>query len=131
MMAPHRVRIVQILAAAVAFLFGVATLFAGGRVLLGSDPGYEVFRPLLIYNTAMGVAYLAAGITVWRSVNAGRYAAGAIFLLNLLVLVGILVVYRSGGAVAVESLRAMTLRTVVWLVLFMAVSWLGRYRTAA
>lgn len=131
MMAPHRVRIVQILAAAVAVLFGVATLVAGGRVLLGSDPGYEVFRPLLIYNTAMGVAYLAAGITIWRSVNAGRYAAGAIFLLNLLVLVGLLVVDRSGGAVAVESLRAMTLRTVVWLVLVLAVSWLGRSRTAA
>lgn len=131
MMTPHRVRIVQILAAAVAVLFGVATLFAGGRVLLGSDPGYEVFRPLLIYNTAMGVAYLAAGITVWRSVNAGGYAAGAIFLLNLLALVGILVVYRSGGAVAVDSLRAMTLRTVVWLVLFVAVSWLGRSRIAA
>lgn len=130
-MTPHRIRIVQILAATVAVVFGVVTLFAGGRVLLGSDPGYEVFRPLLIYNTAMGVAYLAAGITVWRSVNAGRYAAGAIFLLNLLVLVGILVVYRSGGAVAVDSLRAMTLRTVVWLVLFMAVSWLGRSRTAA
>jgi len=129
-MAPHRVRIVQILAAAVAVLFGVATLFAGGRVLLGSDPGYEVFRALLIYNTAMGVAYLAAGVTIWHSVNAGRYAARAIFLLNLLVLVGILVVDRSGGTVAVESLRAMTLRTIVWLVLFLAVSWLGRSRTA-
>jgi hypothetical protein len=130
-MTPHRARIVQILAAAVAVLFGVATLFAGGRVLLGSDPGYEVFRPLLVYNTAMGVAYLAAGITVWRNVNAGRYAAGAIFLLNLLALVGILMVYRSGGTVAVDSLRAMTLRTVVWLVLFVAVSWLGRSRIAA
>lgn len=130
-MAPRTVRIVQILAAAVAVLFGVATLFAGGRVLLGSDPGYEVFRPLLVYNTAMGVAYLAAGVTVWRSVNVGRYAAGAILLLNFLVLVGILVVYRSSGAVAVESLRAMALRTVVWLVLFLAVLWLGRSRAAA
>lgn len=130
-MAPRTVRIVQILAAAVAILFGVATLFAGGRVLLGSDPGYAVFRPLLIYNTAMGAAYLAAGVTVWRSVNVGRYAAGAIFLLNLLVLLGILVVYRSGGVVAVDSLRAMALRTVVWLALFLAVSWLNRSRTAA
>ena len=130
-MAPRTVRIVQILAAAVAILFGVATLVAGGRVLLGSDPGYAVFRPLLIYNSAMGVAYLAAGVTVWRSVNVGRYAAGAIFLLNLLVLLGILVVYRSGGVVAVDSLRAMTLRTVVWLALFLALSWLGRSRTAA
>jgi hypothetical protein len=124
-------RLVQAIVAAVAVLFGIATLFAGGRVLLGSDPGYEVFRPLLVYNTAMGVAYVAAGVTVWRSVNAGRHAAGAIVLLNLLVLVGILVIYRRGGAVAVDSLRAMTLRTVVWLVLFLGASWLARSRTPA
>jgi hypothetical protein len=130
MTAHHTIRIVQTIVTTVAVLFGVATLFAGGRVLLGSDPGYEVFRPLLIYNTAMGVAYLAAGVTVWRSVNSGRIAVGAIFLLNLLVLVGILVIYRSGGAVAVDSLGAMTLRTVVWLVLFLGASWL-RSRTAA
>ncbi len=72
MIADHTIRIVQTIVATVAVLFGFATLFAGGQVLLGSDPGYEVFRPLLIYNTAMGVAYLAAGVTVWRSVNAGR-----------------------------------------------------------
>lgn len=131
MTTPRTVRIVRIIATCIAVLFGVVTLFAGGRVLLGSDPGYEVFRPLLVYNTAMGVAYLAAGIAIWRSVNAGRYAAGAIFLLNLLVLVGIVVLYRSGGAVAVDSLRAMTLRTVVWLALFIAASWLARSRTAA
>ena len=131
MTTPRTVRIVRILAAGIAVLFGVATLLAGGRVLLGSDPGYEVFRPLLVYNTAMGVAYLAAGIAIWRSVNAGRYAAGVIFLLNLFVLVGIVVIYRSGGAVAVDSLRAMTLRTVVWLALFIAASWLARSRTAA
>lgn len=131
MTTPRTVRIVRILAAGIAVLFGVATLFAGSRVLLGSDPGYEVFRPLLVYNTAMGIAYLAAGIAIWRSVNAGRYAAGVIFLLNLLVLVGIVVIYGSGGGVAVDSLRAMTLRTVVWLALFITVSWLGRSRTAA
>jgi hypothetical protein len=125
------VRVMQLLAAAIAVLFGVATLFAGGRVLLGSDPGYVVFRPLLIYNTIMGVAYLAAGITIWRSLSVGKYAAGAIFLLNILVLLGIIVVYQSGGAVAVDSLGAMTLRTVVWLVLFLVASWLGRSRTVA
>ena len=130
MTTPRTVRIVRILAAGIAVLFGVATIFAGSRVLLGSDPGYEVFRPLLVYNTAMGVAYLAAGIAIWRSVNAGRYAAGVIFLLNLLVLVGIVVIYGSGGGVAVDSLRAMTLRTVVWLALFIAASWLARSRTA-
>lgn len=131
MIAAHTVRVVQSIATASAVLFGVATLVAGGRVLLGSDPGYEVFRPRLIYNTTMGVAYVVAGITIWRSFNSGRYAAGAIFLLNLVVLVAIIVVYHSGGPVAVDSLRAMTLRAVVWLVLFLAVSWLVRSRKAS
>ena len=120
----------QLLAAAIACLFGLATLFAGSRVLLGSDPGYMVFRPLLIYNTIMGVAYLAAGITIWRSLILGRYAAGAIALLNILALLGIILIYRSGGTVAVDSLGAMTIRTVVWLVLFLGTSWLSRSRTA-
>lgn len=128
MMTPRTTRIVQVSTATIAILFGIATLFAGGRVLLGSDPGYVVFRPLLIYNTAMSAAYLAAGVTIWRGIHAGRYAAGAIFLLNLLVLAGILVVYHGGGAVAVDSLRAMTFRTVVWLILFAAASWAARSR---
>ena len=126
-MPAHRIiRLVQVAAAIIAVLFGIATLIAGGRVLLGSDPGYEVFRPLLVYNTAMGVAYLMAGAALWRRASAGRNAAGAIFLLNLLVLAGILVVYATGSGVAVDSLRAMTLRTVVWLLLFLAAWWAAR-----
>lgn len=130
MIATYKVRTVQGIAAVGAVLFGTATLIAGGRVLLGSDPGYEVFRPLLIYNTTMGAAYVVAGVTIWRGFKPGMYAAGAIFLLNLVVLVAIIAVYRGGGHVAVDSLRAMTLRTVVWLVLFLATSWLVRSRTA-
>lgn len=126
-MPAHRiVRLVQVAAATIAVLFGIATLIAGGRVLLGSDPGYEVFRPLLIYNTAMGVAYLMAGAALWHRASAGRNAAGAIFLLNLLVLAGIVMVYAYGGGVAVDSLRAMTLRTLVWLLLFLAAWWAAR-----
>lgn len=127
----RKIRLVQVVAAAIAVLFGIATLFAGGRVLLGSDPGYEVFRPLLVYNTAMGVAYLAAGAALWRRASTGRNAAGTIFLLNLLVLAGILFVYDNGGGVAVDSLRAMSLRTVVWLLLFLAAWWAARSRAAA
>ncbi len=111
--------------AIVAMVFGLATLFAGGRVLLGVDPGYVVFRPLLIYNTTMGLAYLAAGVLLWTSLRHGQHAAATIFGLNLAVLVGIVILYRSGGGVAVDSLRAMTVRTVVWLGLFAAAAWLG------
>lgn len=120
--------------AIIALLFGLATLFAGGRVLLGTDPGYVVFRPLLIYNTAMGLAYLAAGLLLWTNLDQGRLAAATIFGLNLVVLVGIVTVYRGGGGVALESLRAMSVRTAAWLGLFAAAawfSWMGRRGSSA
>ena len=115
--------------AVVAVLFGIATLVAGGRVLLGADPGYVVYRPLLAYNTAMGVAYVAAGLLAWVDARRATYLAAAIFVLNGLVLGAIAWRYTHAGDVAVESLRAMTLRTGVWLVLFLAWAWPGRRRS--
>jgi hypothetical protein len=115
----------------VAILFGGATVLAGTRVLRGADPGYVVFRPLLMYNTAMGLAYLATGVMLWRNAIWGRYLAAAVFLLNLVVLVAVLLVYQGGGAVAMDSVRAMTLRTVVWLLLFLVASWVVRSSSGA
>jgi hypothetical protein len=119
-------RIVQGVLALVASLFGLVTIIAGARVLAGSHPGYIVFWPLLIYNTAMGVAYVAAGVIAWRKLERGKYAAAAIFALNLLVLGTIGYLYTAESSVAMESLRAMTLRTVVWLLLFLGLVWVGR-----
>jgi hypothetical protein len=119
----------QRIAAVVAVLFGLATLMAGGRVLAGySDPGYVVYQPLLIYNTAMGIAYVAAGALVWYDLQRGKYAALAIFILNLAVLADVVFLYTTGGDIAVESVRAMVLRTSVWLGLFLVLAWKSRSR---
>lgn len=123
---PRGEKSIQAILAAVAVLFGIATVAAGSRVLLGADPGYLVFRPLLIYNTVMGLAYIAAGIVAWRSIAKGRFAAAVIFTLNLIVLGGVVYLYATSAAVAVDSVRAMVLRTVVWLVLFAGLAWLSR-----
>ena len=122
---PRYVRIIQGVLALVAALFGLATIIAGTRVLSGSDPGYIVFRPLLIYNTAMGMAYVAAGVIAWRSLDRGKYAAATIFVLNFFVLCAIGYMYAMGSAVAIDSLLAMILRTVVWLVLFLGLAWMS------
>ena len=114
----------------VAVAFGLATIVAGGRVLGGADPGYVVFRPLLLFNTAMGGVYVAAGIVALRSLASGKLAAAGIFLLNLLVLGIIGYLYVAGSAVAIDSIRAMTFRTGVWLVLFLGLAWLDRGRHA-
>ncbi|MBP9653426.1 MAG: hypothetical protein KBE19_03470 [Rhodocyclaceae bacterium] len=123
-------RFVRRLCAGIAVAFGAVTLFAGGRVLLGADPGYTVFRPLLVFNTAMGAAYAAAGAAIWRDLAWGRNCAGAIFLLNLLALAAIAAVHFGGGAVAAQSLGAMSLRTVVWLLLFLVLARLARKGSA-
>jgi hypothetical protein len=119
-------RILQNMLALAAALFGLVTIVAGVRVLFGSHPGYIVFWPLLIYNTVRGVVYVIGGIIAWRDIERGRYAAAVIFVLNLLVLGAIGYLYVAGSSVAIESLRAMTLRTVVWLALFLGFAWLGR-----
>lgn len=120
---PH---LLQRIAAVVACVFGIATIMAGTRVLTGADPGYLVFRPLLLYNTSMGVVYVAAGVAIWLSVRWGRSASAAVFFLNLLVLVAIIALYRSGDAVAVDSVRAMVMRTAVWLALYLTMVWASR-----
>ncbi|MBK6867392.1 MAG: hypothetical protein IPG98_05480 [Burkholderiales bacterium] len=124
-------RFIQRALALIAIAFGVLTLFAGTRVLSGVDPGYVVFTPLLVYNVAMGFIYIVAGVLAWRRLAAGRLLAGIIFVLNAVVLAAIVYLYQSGAAVASQSVGAMSLRTVVWLLLFVGLAWLGhRYRAA-
>lgn len=111
---------------AIAVIFGLMTILAGIRVLLGANPGYIVFRPLLIFNTAMGIVYIAAGMIAWRNIKQAMYIAAAVFVLNLIVLAAIFFLKEEGHSIAVMSIRAMTLRTVVWLALFAGFGWLAR-----
>ncbi len=121
-------KFLQFILALVALFFGAATLFAGGRVLSGADPGYRVFQPLLLYNTGMGLAYVGTAFLIWRNLPRALPASLAIFSLNLLVLVGVAYLRQAGQGVAEQSLLAMVLRTGVWLVLLLGVAWLLRRR---
>jgi len=109
-----------------AVLFGVVTIFAGARVLLGADPGYVVYLPLLRFNSIMGIIYVAVGVIAWRNPRLGVYGAAAICLLNLAALGAISYLYAPNGAIAGTSVQAMTLRTVVWLVFFFVLAWSSR-----
>ena len=46
-------------------------------------------------------------------------ATAGIVVANLLVLAYVMILYRSGGAIAIDSVRAMVLRSGVWLVLLL------------
>lgn len=123
--------VVQRSVATLAAVFGVVTVFAGGRVLAGGDPRYVVFRPLLVYNTAMGVIYVLAAWQAWRDHRRGRAWAATIAGLNLIVLIAIAALYARGAGVAVQSLAAMTFRTLVWGSFLLVLWWIGRRSASA
>jgi hypothetical protein len=108
--------------AVVGIMFGLASVGAGFSVLSGRDPGYLVYRPLVAFNTVMGVFYGVAGVLAWRQARATRAVAGAIVGANLLVLVFILFQFREGTA-AIESVQAMLLRSGVWLGILLVLLW--------
>ncbi|MBV6523069.1 MAG: hypothetical protein MNPFHGCM_03236 [Gemmatimonadaceae bacterium] len=117
---------VRRLLSVVAIGFGLVTAAAGGSVLVGRDPGYVVYRPLVIFNSLMGLVYCGTGIVAWRSLLRGRILAGAVLALNLAALAAVIFVALVGGAVALDSVRAMVFRSVVWLALFLSYWWLAR-----
>ena len=114
--------------AGIALVFGVATVAAGASVLAGRDTGYVVYRPLLIFNTVMGVAYAAAAVLIWRDLVRGCLAATVILALNLAMLSFVVYLFRTSDVVAVDSVRAMVFRSAVWLVIFGVLVWISRRR---
>jgi hypothetical protein len=112
--------------AVAALVFGVVTLAAGARVLRGADPGYVVFRPLLIFNTTMGLAYIAVGVLAQRRSAQAVRGAALIALVNLGVLAALALGERAGAAIAAASLLAMGFRSAVWALLFLVLRHAGR-----
>lgn len=109
-------RILSKIAAVLAFIIGAMAIFAGGQVLLGKDPGYYVIGWLPVYNFAAGVLTAAVtAVLIWRASRYARPAAVITLAAHVLVMVILQTAYR--GVVAVDSIRAMTIRIVVWLVI--------------
>ena len=104
------------LAAGLAFVIGAMAVFAGGQVLLGQLPDYYVIDWLPIYNLTLGLlSALFASVVIWRNSRLALPSALAVFGLHALVMSILLTVYRQ--VVAVDSLRAMTIRLAVWVII--------------
>jgi hypothetical protein len=107
--------------AALAAVFGAATVTAGGRVLLGGEAardGAGHYVPFVLwFNFLAGFAYLgaAAGIALWRhwavalsaAIAAATLAVGLAFAAHLL----------AGGAFERRTVVALAFRLGVWTVI--------------
>ncbi len=120
----------QKLAAALALVIGVMAVFAGVKVLLGEDPGYYVINWVPVYNYTVGFfTVTVTAVLIWlRHRLAWPLAIGTV-VAHGAVLAIIATAYRE--VVASDSIRAMVIRIVVWLIILalMLVQTRARSRT--
>lgn len=105
------------IAAILAVIIGAMAVFAGGQViLLGKVQDYYVIDWLPIYNFIMGLltVFLTA-LLIWKSSRYAFAAAIVTFILHGTVMVILQTAYRS--VVAPDSIRAMTVRLVAWVII--------------
>ena len=108
-------------AALVAIVFGVATIRAGGRVLFGVPEAVTAagnYVPFVLWFTfAAGFFYVVAGVGFWLRRRWSFVLAAAIAVATVAVFVAFGIHVAGGGAWEPRTMAAMTLRSVVWIVL--------------
>lgn len=117
------------IAAVLAFIIGAMAIVAGGQVLLGKAPGYYVINWLPAYNFAVGILtdFLTA-ILIWKNSKWALPAAIGTFSAHAIVMLILQTAYRE--VVALDSLVAMSIRLIVWLIVLTLMFFQSR-RTAA
>ena len=104
------------IASILAFIIGGMAVFAGAQVLLGNDPGYYVINWLPIYNYTIGIlTVFITSIFIFTNSRFALPAAIGTFSLHALVMLILQIAYS--GTVAPDSIRAMTIRLIVWAII--------------
>ncbi len=105
--------------AIVAAVFGAATIRAGGSVLFGdgAQTAGNVVGFVLWFNFLAGFAYVAAGAGMWMRRGWSAKLAIAIAAATVLVFGAFGIHVAAGGAFEARTAWAMTLRSVVWILI--------------
>lgn len=104
------------IASVLAFIIGAMAIFAGAKVLIGIDPGYNVINWLPLYNYTMGIlTFFITAPILWANSRLAKPIAIVTFSLHAVVMLILQSAYR--GDVAPESIQAMTIRLIVWAII--------------
>lgn len=112
--------------------FGLLTLKEGGSILFGDETvraaagNYVPF--VLWFNFVAGFAYVVAGIGLWLQQHWAVWLAAAIAVTTALTFVAFGVHIYSGGAYELRTVIAMSLRTLVWVVIAAMATQSSRHR---
>ncbi len=113
------------IAAVLAFIIGAMAIFAGGQVLLGKVMDYFVIDWLPIYNFTVGlISSFFTAIVIWKDSKLALIASAGTFAVHGVVMLILQTAYRE--VVASDSIKAMTVRIIIWLVILSLIIVQGR-----
>lgn len=105
----------------VASIFGLMTIKEGGTVLFGDEAARTAagnYVPFVLwFNFIAGFAYVVAGIGLWMQQRWAARLAIAIAAATALTFTAFGIYIYSGGAYELRTVIAMSLRTLVWVVI--------------
>jgi len=111
-------------AAVLSFIIGAMAIFAGGQVILGKIMDYYVIDWLPIYNFIIGIISVFAAIIIWKGSKISMPVAIVILASNVTVMLVLLTAYRD--VVAPDSIKAMTVRIVAWIIILVLIIFQAR-----
>lgn len=114
----RRLRILAVLAV----VFGVLTLFSGGRALFGGEQARAAVGNavdfVLWFNFLAGFAYVLTGAGLWQGRRWAATAAGALALATSLVALAFGLHVMTGGAYELRTVGALSVRLAFWTLVF-------------
>ncbi len=100
----------------IGFLFSILSIIEGTSVILGvSIPVYIVVPVLLYYNIFFAIVGLGASIGLWLRTKWSVRSAITIALFHSTVLIFVAVFHFVDGTFAIDSVRAMSIRSILWI----------------
>lgn len=107
--------ILKKIAAILALLIGVLSVFAGSKVLFGIDSkDYNVLIWLVSYNVFFGFISIITAYFIWKGLTKGKNLTLFILTMHFMVFIYLNFISKT---VAMESIKAMIFRTGIWIII--------------
>ena len=110
------------LVTAIAIVFGLLTIKSGGQVLFGGSLYQKAAGNYVLFvvwlNFLAGFSYLVAGVGIWMRLRWAVWLSLFIAIATLIVFSILGMHILNGGAYETRTVAAMSLRSIVWLSIF-------------
>ncbi len=106
----------------IAIVFGLLTIKSGGQVLFGGSiyqkaaGNYVLF--VVWFNFLAGFIYLVAGVSIWMRLRLAVWLSLLIAIATIIVFSILGIHILNGGGYETRTVAAMSLRSVVWISIF-------------